>query len=34
MAVQNLVDKDSQERKNFEEKIENEVKIEPRDWMP
>ena len=34
MAVQNLGDMDSREKKNFEDKIENEIKIEPRDWMP
>ena len=34
MAVQDLIEKESHGEKIFDEKIENEIKIEPRDWMP
>ncbi len=34
MAVQDLIEKESHGEKLFDEKIENEIKIEPRDWMP
>ena len=34
MAVQELIEKGSHGEKIFDEKIENEIKIEPRDWMP
>ena len=34
MAVQHLVEKEFHGERLFEDKIENEIKIEPRDWMP
>jgi len=34
MADQDLVKQTSREETEFEQKIEAEIKIEPRDWMP
>ena len=34
MDVPDLVEKEFYEERIFEGKIENEIKIEPRDWMP
>ena len=34
MQFQNFVGKDSFEEENFQEKIDGEIKIEPKDWMP
>ncbi|HZI53428.1 MAG TPA: 1,2-phenylacetyl-CoA epoxidase subunit PaaA [Chitinophagaceae bacterium] len=34
MAVPDLIEKESHGEKIFDEKIESEIKIEPRDWMP
>jgi ring-1,2-phenylacetyl-CoA epoxidase subunit PaaA len=34
MPVQDFVHNDQMEEKKFQEKIDNEIKIEPKDWMP
>jgi len=34
MPVQDLVRKDSFGEQIFQQKIDNEIKIEPKDWMP